>query len=73
MKKLLIIGLCLFCISNCFAGQIFENFKVGTDKTVGIVLIGSSVYYGLIIVTPISYAVGTVGLISGIGLLFGLF
>ena len=71
MKKLLIIGLCLFCISNCFAGQVFENFKVGTDN--GIVLIGSSVYYELIIVTPISYAVGTVGLISGIGLLFGLF
>ena len=73
MKKILLLSVVLlFCVSICSA-KVFMDFEVDTDKTIGCILIGGGVYYGLIMTTPTGYAIGTVGIISGIGLLFDLF
>ena len=68
MKKLFILGLCLFCVSNCFAGQVFNDFTVTTDICIGYTLIGAGTYLALTS-TPIGQVIGIVSLISGIHLL----
>jgi len=69
-KALLVLSIIVLCCSFSHS-QVFQDIDVDTDKCVGALLIGGSLYAMSTIVTPTVYGVGGVCIVFGCGLIFG--